>query len=76
MVSAISIVRRSTIGEIGFLYPKAFHDITVGNNSFGGITGFDAHTGWDATTGWGSPNASGLLHLLAQYSNPADRNNL
>jgi len=55
-----------TIGKIGSLYPKAFHDITVENNSFGGITGFDAHTGWDATTGWGSPNASGLLHLLAQ----------
>lgn len=46
------------------LYPEAFHDITVGNNSFGGITGYTAGTGWDAATGLGTPDAAGLAAAL------------
>jgi subtilase family serine protease len=54
-------------------YREAFHDITAGNNTpaFSGrtIKGYTAEPGWDAVTGWGSPSASGLIPLLARYSN-------
>jgi subtilase family serine protease len=35
---------------------RGFHDVTVGNNSANGVTGYNATPGWDLTTGWGSPN--------------------
>jgi subtilase family serine protease len=47
------------------LYGEAFHDITVGNNSFGGITGYSAATGWDPATGLGTPDAAGLATALS-----------
>jgi len=52
------------IYEHAALYAEAFHDITVGNNSFAGITGFSAGRGWDAATGLGTPNAAGLAAAL------------
>ncbi len=45
-------------------YASAFHDITVGNNSFGSITGYSALSGWDAASGLGTPNVSGLIAAL------------
>ena len=45
-------------------YSNDFHDITVGNNSFGGITGFSAAPGWDAASGWGTPDAAKLVPEL------------
>jgi subtilase family serine protease len=48
------------------LYSEAFHDITVGNNSVGGITGYSAATGWDPATGLGTPDAAGLALALSQ----------
>ena len=52
------------------LYSEAFHDITVGNNSFGGITGYSATTGWDAASGLGTPDAAGLADALS-HTTPA-----
>ncbi len=56
---------------LGFINPalyqlagKGFHDITTGNNSDHGVTGFDATPGWDMATGWGTPNAALLAPLL------------
>jgi subtilase family serine protease len=56
---------------LGFLNPKlyllrgmGFHDVTVGNNSFHGVPGYNATPGWDLATGWGSPNLSTLLREL------------
>jgi subtilase family serine protease len=46
------------------LYHLAFHDVTIGNNSWAGITGYSATPGWDPTTGLGSPNVSALVSLL------------
>lgn len=46
------------------LYHLAFHNITVGNNSFDGITGYSAGIGWSPTTGLGTPNVTVLLSLL------------
>jgi subtilase family serine protease len=45
-------------------YGQAFHDITVGNNSFGGVEGFAAGKGWDASTGLGTPDAAKLIPVL------------
>jgi len=56
---------------LGFLNPalyqlagKGFHDITSGDNSLDGVSGFQAGPGWDLATGWGTPNAAVLLPLL------------
>jgi subtilase family serine protease len=48
------------------LYSKAFHDITAGDNSFGGITGYSAAAGWDAASGLGTPDAANLATALKQ----------
>jgi subtilase family serine protease len=45
-------------------YSTAFHDVTAGNNSFGGISGYSAGPGWDPVTGLGSPNVANLIRLL------------
>jgi subtilase family serine protease len=71
-------VMNSADGPLGFLpprlyqiyenptlYAEAFHDITAGNNSFGGITGYPAAPGWDPASGLGTPNAAGLAAALA-----------
>lgn len=55
-------------------YALSLHDITTGNNSFGGITGFNATPGWDAASGLGSPKAPGLVGLLLQYVEFGDGN--
>jgi kumamolisin len=41
-----------------------FNDITQGNNSCDGVTGYKASVGWDAVSGWGTPGGVGLLRLL------------
>jgi len=38
-----------------------FHDITIGDNGFNGVTGFSAGPGYDLATGWGTPNFVNLL---------------
>ena len=55
------------IASSSYLYPKAFHDITSGNNSFDSVTGYQAKAVWDAVTGLGSPNAAVLVPLLAGH---------
>jgi subtilase family serine protease len=47
--------------------PKSagYRDITVGNNSFNGVKGYDAVPGWDACTGWGSLDATAFINFLA-----------
>jgi subtilase family serine protease len=43
-----------------------FHDITKGNNSFNGVTGYSATNGWDLASGWGTPNLGKLVGELAR----------
>lgn len=46
-------------------YAKDFHDVTVGNNDFGG-GGYSAGVGYDLPTGLGSPDAASLFSSLAK----------
>lgn len=55
------------IGHIPWLYHRAFHDITVGNNTVAGSPGnigYNATPGWDAASGWGTPNVANLVPIL------------
>jgi subtilase family serine protease len=52
------------LGGLGALR-ELFHDITSGNNSFGGVDGYPAQPGYDLTTGWGTPNFGFLGTLLS-----------
>jgi subtilase family serine protease len=52
------------LGGLGALRPL-FHDVTSGDNSFGGQTGYPAKPGYDLATGWGTPNFGLLGTILA-----------
>jgi subtilase family serine protease len=41
-------------------------DITSGNNSFAGVTGFDAASGYDLASGWGTIDAAKFVPALAR----------
>jgi subtilase family serine protease len=46
-------------------YTNCFHDITTGNNTWGGSTNqFYAVSGYDLCTGWGTPNGTNLINAL------------
>jgi subtilase family serine protease len=45
-------------------YASDFHDVTSGNNDFGG-PGFSAGTGYDLPTGLGTPDVANLITSLA-----------
>jgi kumamolisin len=51
--------------------PKAFKDITQGNNKNGNGIGYVAGSGWDACTGLGAPVGSKILQLFKGGSSPA-----
>jgi|CZLB01.1.fsa_nt_gi subtilase family serine protease len=41
-------------------------DITSGNNSFGGVTGYNAAPGYDVASGWGTIDAAKFVPALAR----------
>jgi len=46
-------------------YTSNFHDITIGNNTWGGSpANFYATPGYDLCTGWGTPNGTNLINSL------------
>jgi len=47
--------------------PTGIVDITTGNNSFAGVTGYDATPGYDLASGWGTINAYKFVHALARF---------
>ncbi len=55
------------IGESRSHDSSSFFDVTSGNNSFAGVTGFNAGPGWDATTGLGSPMADQMVRDLNRF---------
>jgi kumamolisin len=48
----------------GSSYSTGFNDVTSGDNTLHGTTGFSADTGYDQVTGWGSFKAVGLSGLI------------
>jgi subtilase family serine protease len=60
------------IGQAPPHYAASFFDVTSGNNSFGGVTGYSAGPGWDPATGQGSPNTAQLVDWLIQLVSPGD----
>jgi subtilase family serine protease len=75
--AAVDALANQADGPLGFLAPRlyqiyenasayasAFHDITAGNNSWDGLTGYDAGPGWDAASGLGTPDAYNLVQAL------------
>ncbi len=42
------------LGALDNASSSGLRDVTTGNNSFNGVTGFNAGPGYDLTTGWGS----------------------
>jgi subtilase family serine protease len=60
------------IGQAPPHYSVSSFDVTSGNNSFAGVTGFNAGTGWDPTTGLGSPTTDQLVTYLMQFVSPGD----
>lgn len=78
--SALDALANQADGPLGLLTPRlyqvynspnyasAFHDITSGNNSWGGVTGYDAGPGWDPATGLGTPDAYNLVQALKSTS--------
>ena len=45
--------------------PTGLVDITAGNNSFAGVTGYNAAPGYDLASGWGTINAARFVPALA-----------
>ena len=43
-------------------------DVTSGNNTFAGVTGFSAAPGYDLASGWGTINAPDFVRALARES--------
>lgn len=79
--AAVDAVANQADGPLGFLTPRlyaiyrdkaaydlAFHDITAGDNSAGGVTGYSAQPGWDAATGLGTPDVANLVKALSAAS--------
>jgi subtilase family serine protease len=75
--AAIDAIANNADGPLGFLTPRlyqiyankaeyalAFHDIVMGNNTFDGVTGYNAAPGWDPTTGLGTPDVNNLIQAL------------
>jgi hypothetical protein len=63
---------------LGFLQPALYqlrgqgmNDITQGNNSFGGVQGYQAQKGYDLVSGWGTPLADQLIPALINLVNSA-----
>ncbi len=45
-------------------YASYFNDVTSGNNSYGGLSGFGAGTGYDMTSGLGSPKGAAVAAVM------------
>ncbi len=52
------------------LHGRGMHDITQGNNSLHGVTGYKAQPGFDLATGWGTPIADEFFQALYDELNP------
>jgi subtilase family serine protease len=69
----VAIADQAAHHDLGLLNPALYRlqgdagivDITVGNNSFAGVTGYNAGPGYDLASGLGTVDANALVHELA-----------
>ena len=69
----VAIADQAAHHDLGLLNPALYSlkghagivDITVGNNSFGGVTGYNAGPGYDLASGLGTVDANALVRELA-----------
>jgi subtilase family serine protease len=66
---------------LGFLNPRLYaiggrgqfadfgHDVTIGNNAYGGVPGYNATAGWDPASGWGTPKLGQILGHWSEFNN-------
>jgi len=76
LLSRVNHARRlAGFKPLGFINPVIYDlqrkgielckDITLGNNTYESVTGYEAQKGYDWVTGWGSPNLTAWLDQLA-----------
>ena len=69
----VAIADQASHHDLGLLNPALYRlqgdagivDITVGNNSFAGVTGYNAGPGYDLASGLGTVDASALVQEIA-----------
>lgn len=59
--------------RLGKEKPSVFRDVTVGDNTDGGIKGYPATKGWDASTGWGTPHIQNYIDARNSLFNQTPR---
>jgi hypothetical protein len=69
----IAIADQMNQHPLGFIQPALYwlngqgmHDITVGDNSFANVLGYQAQPGYDLASGWGTPIADEFIPALLQ----------
>ncbi len=74
----VALLNQLEGSALGFLQPALYqlrgqgmNDITQGNNSFGGVQGYQAQAGYDLASGWGTPLADQLIPDLINLVNNA-----
>ena len=75
----IAIANQMYGKPIGFVQPalyqlhgKGMHDITSGNNNYGGVGGYSARPGYDLASGWGTPIANQFIPDLIEAMDSPD----
>ena len=53
-----------TLGALEDETASGVRDVTIGNNSFNGVTGFNAVVGYDQATGWGSVDMATFVNAF------------
>ena len=61
---------RLATAQYGGSGPAVFHDVTAGDNSVPGVTGFSAGPGYDLATGLGSVDVQALVNAFGTASGP------
>jgi subtilase family serine protease len=74
----IALANQLEGSSLGFIQPALYqlrgqglNDITKGDNSFGGVPGYQAQAGYDLASGWGSPLVDQLIPDLITLVNNA-----
>lgn len=70
----VAIADQAAHHDLGLLNPALYRlqggsgivDVTVGNNTFGGVTGYNAAPGYDMASGLGTIDAAQLVRELAR----------